>query len=77
MGFTPGNGIGAGKVLVGGLLGLTAVIGLSVGIGLESTKSAVLDSKISDLRDELDTSRKIASDINIQPPGGKGFINSK
>lgn len=77
MGFMPGNGVGAGKVILGGILGLGAVIGLSVGIGLESTKGAVYDYQISGLKDELDTSRKIASDINVTPPSGKGFINVK
>lgn len=77
MAFTPGKGVGLGRVLVGGALGLVATIGLSVGLGIEGSKMAVYDSKISDLKDELNTNRKIASDINVTPPSGKGFINVK
>lgn len=75
MGFTPGNGIGVGKIILGGTLGLATVIGLSVGLGIEGSKRAVYDSKIEDLKDELRTNRLIADDINIDPPDGKGFIN--
>ncbi len=75
MGFNPGNGVGFGKVLLGGTLGLATVIGLSVGLGIEGSKRAVYDSKIEDLKDELRTNRLIADDINIDPPDGKGFIN--
>ncbi|OAT87500.1 hypothetical protein [Candidatus Arthromitus sp. SFB-turkey] len=77
MGFNPGNGVGLGKVLLGGTLGLATVIGLSVGLGIEGSKKAVYDEKIEILKDELRTSRLIADDINIDPPGGKGFINSR
>lgn len=77
MGFNPGNGIGLGKVILGGLLGIGAIAGLSVGISVEQQKSSVLDYKIDQLKGELYTSRKIADDINIDPPGGKGFINSR
>lgn len=77
MGFTPGNGVGLGKVILGGVLFLGATVGLATGLGIEASKKAVYDSEVSKLRDELDTSKKIASDINIFPPGGRGFINSK
>ena len=77
MGFTPGRGIGIGKIIVGGLLGLGAIAGLSVGISVEEQKRSVLDYKIDQLKDELRTNRLIADDINIDPPGGKGFINSR
>lgn len=77
MGFNPGNGVGLGKALLGGTLGLATVIGLSVGLGIEGSKRAVYDSIIEDLKDELRTNRLIADDINIDPPGGKGFINSR
>lgn len=73
----PGRGIGLLKVTIGGVLGLAAVAGLAAGIGVESSKSAVYDSKISELKDELKTSKSIADDINITPPSGKGFINVK
>lgn len=73
----PGNGVGLGKVILGGVLGIAAIAGLSVGISVEQQKGSVLDHQIGKLRDELDTSRKIASEINVQPPGGKGFINVK
>lgn len=46
MGFNPGNGVGLGKVLLGGTLGLATVIGLSVGLGIEGSKRAVYDSRI-------------------------------
>ena len=75
MGFTPGRGVGFGKVIVGGLLGLGAIAGLSVGISIEQQKSSVLDHQIDELKDELRTNRLIADDINIDPPDGKGFIN--
>lgn len=75
MGFTPGRGVGFGKVIVGGLLGLGAIAGLSVGISIEQQKSSVLDHQIDELKDELRTNRLIAEDINIDPPDGKGFIN--
>lgn len=75
MGFAPGKGVGFGKVLVGGLAALGLTVGLATGLGIEGSKSAVLDRKIGELKEELDTSRKIASEININPPGGKGFIN--
>lgn len=77
MGFTPGNGVGFGKVLVGGIATLALTVGLAAGLGAEASKNAVKNSKLGDLNKELDTARKIASDINIDPPGGKGFINSK
>lgn len=77
MGFNPGNGVGLGKVLLGGTLGLATVIGLSVGLGIEGSKRAVYDSKIDQLKDELRINRLIADDINIDPPDGKGFINSR
>lgn len=73
----PGRGVGVLKAAIGGALGLAAVAGLAVGIGVESSKSAVYDSKISELKDELKTSKLIADDINITPPSGKGFINVK
>ena len=75
MGFAPGNGIGIGKIIIGGLLGIGAVAGLSVGISIEEQKRSVLDYKIDRLKDELRTNRLIADDINIDPPDGKGFIN--
>ena len=77
MGFTPGNGIGVGKIILGGLLGIGLITGLSVGISVEEQKRSVLDHKIDQLKDELRTNRLIADDINIDPPGGKGFINSR
>lgn len=73
----PGRGVGVLKVAIGGVLGLAAVAGLATGIGIESSKSAVYDSKISELKDELKTSKLIADGINITPPSGKGFINVK
>ena len=75
MGFTPGKGVGLGKIILGGLLGIGAVAGLSVGISIEEQKRSVLDYKIDRLKDELRTNRLIADDINIDPPDGKGFIN--
>ena len=77
MGFTPGKGVGLGKAIVGGLLGIGLITGLSVGISVEEQKRSVLDYKIDRLKDELRTNRLIADDINIDPPGGKGFINSR
>ena len=77
MGFTPGKGVGLGKIILGGLLGIGAVAGLSVGISVEEQKRSVLDYRIDKLKDELKTNRLIADDINIDPPGGKGFINSR
>lgn len=77
MGFTPGNGVGFGKAIFGGLIGITAITGLSIGISIEKQKSSVLNGRIDELKDELRTSRLIANDINIDPPGGKGFINFK
>ena len=77
MGFNPGNGVGLGKVILAGVIGVAAIAGLSVGISVEEQKRSVLDNKIDKLKDELRTNRLIADDINIDPPGGKGFINSR
>ena len=77
MGFNPGNGVGLGKVILAGVIGVAAIAGLSVGISVEEQKRSVLDYKIDRLKDELRTNRLIADDINIDPPGGKGFINSR
>lgn len=77
MGFNPGNGVGLGKVILAGVIGVAAIAGLSVGISVEEQKRSVLDHKIDKLKDELRTNRLIADDINIDPPGGKGFINSR
>lgn len=75
MGYMPGKGVGLGKVILGGVIGVAAIAGLSVGISVEEQKRSVLDYKIDQLKDELRTSRLIADDINIDPPDGKGFIN--
>lgn len=75
MGYMPGKGLGLGKVIFGGLIGVATIAGLSVGISVEEQKRSVLDHKIDELKDELRTNRLIAEDINIDPPDGKGFIN--
>lgn len=77
MGYMPGRGLGLGKVILGGLIGVATIAGLSVGISVEEQKRSVLDYKIDQLKDELRTNRLITEDINIDPPGGKGFINSR
>lgn len=77
MGYMPGKGLGLGKVILGGLIGVATIAGLSVGISVEEQKRSVLDYKIDQLKDELRTNRLITEDINIDPPGGKGFINSR
>ena len=43
MGFTPGKGVGLGKIILGGLIGVATIAGLSVGISVEEQKRSVLD----------------------------------
>lgn len=73
MSFSPGNGIGIGKVLLAGAVATFAVAGLGIGLGIESTKKAGLDNDLNRIKREIGITDKITEDINITPPSG--FIN--
>lgn len=68
-----GRGVGMGKVIGAGLLSLAAVVGLSVGLGIEGNKSTLRDTELNRLRREIKTVEDITKDINVTPPNG--FIN--
>lgn len=70
-----GNGMTMWKVLLGGLASTALIAGLSAGISVEESKRSVYESKLSDLREELSTARRITQEVNVLPPNGKGFIN--
>lgn len=72
--YKPGNGVGVGKVFLGAALAVTAAVGLGVGLGLEGSKLATNNHKLSNLQKEIDTNYKITNEINVKPPSG-GFIN--
>ena len=70
-----GRGVSLGKTVLAGLLGVSAIAGLSIGISVQSQDASRLNSRINDLRSEIDTVNKITEDINVTPP--KGFINAR
>lgn len=73
MNFRPGNGIGLGKVILGATVFSTAMIGLGVGLGIESNKNAVRTNELNKLKEDIKVTEQITNDINIKPPSG--FIN--
>lgn len=73
MSFSPGNGVGIGKVALFGAFATLAVAGLGIGLGIESTKKASLDNDLNRIKREIDITDRITEDINITPPSG--FIN--
>ncbi len=73
--FVPGRGLGVGTAIIVGTVGLATVAGLAAGIGVEESKSAVTKNKLSTLQDEINLAKQVKDEINITPPGGKGFIN--
>ena len=71
--YQPGNGMSLGKSLAAAAITLTAVIGLGVGLGVEGSKLSSTNSKLDDLKAQIELNKKIQSDINITPRSG--FIN--
>lgn len=68
-----GRGVSMGTAMVTGFLSLAAVVGLSVGLGIEGNKSTLRDTELNRLRREIKTVEDITKDINVTPPNG--FIN--
>ncbi|WP_044035474.1 hypothetical protein [Candidatus Arthromitus sp. SFB-rat-Yit] len=68
-----GKGISMSTVVTSILLGTTAIVGLSVGLGIENNKSALRDSELDDLKRQIKIVEDITKDINVRPPNG--FIN--
>lgn len=68
-----GKGVSMATALTSGLLGLAAIVGLSVGLGIEGRTSSLRDRELDDLKSQIKTVEDITEDINVRPPNG--FIN--
>lgn len=61
--------------IIGGILGVVTVAGLSIGLSSELTKKNIYDSRINGLINDLNIADQIQNSLNVTPPAGKGFIN--